>query len=164
MNRKLIILVVGVVAVVAVVAVLVVPLLLGDFGPPVDVYARPTPSISEEPEDLLPLEVAGFNLIIGDISLLSWGKRADGHYEGGILIEILRFSTSAGAAARMDEGISAMENSTLSFASGNESEEHWFATTGSGLSAFTWRKGVWIFLVRAPNEALRNQVVEELPF
>ena len=165
MNRKLIILVVGVVAIVAILAVFVVPLLLGAFGPPVDVYARPTPSISEEPLDLLPNQVAGFDFITAELSTFSdGGKGAFGSYGGGIQIGISRYTSEGFAAAQMDLATIAFEDGADSFASADAGEQHWFAATGSGTSIFAWRKGVWLFLVIAPDAALRNQVVEELPF
>ena len=165
MNRKLIILVVGVVAIVAILAVFVVPLLLGGFNPPVDVYAKPTPLISESPSDLLPLEVAGFFLL--DISGQKFGDGsaiATGDYEGGIQIQIARHASVGDASASIDAGISFWEDRSSSMTSVSAGEQHWFAAVGGGTTVFGWQKGVWVFLVFAPNEALRNQVAGELPF
>ncbi len=163
MNPKLVILVVGVVAVVAIVAVLLVPLLFG-FGP-FNVYARPTPSISEEPLDLLPNRVAGFDLISTDLSNPPGAlKGALGIYDGGITVAAARWSSPGAAAAQLEIFKMTFEDGADSFASASVGEQHWFTATSPEGSVFLWRKGVWLFLVQAPDEALRNQVVEELPF
>ena len=165
MNRKLIILVVAVVAIVAIVAVFAVPLLLGAFGPPVDVYARPTPSVSEEPEDLLPNQVAGFDFIAAELSTFSdGGKGALGGYGGGIAIGISRYNSVSFATAQMDLLQISFEDGASSFASADVGEQHWFTATEGGQSTFAWRKGLWIFAVFAPDAALVNQVAGELPF
>lgn len=162
MNRKLLILIV--VAVVAVVAVLAI-ILLGVFGPPVNVYAKPTPAMSESPVDLLPNQVAGFNLVqTSPVPLPGGGESVTGSYDGGILITIFRFSNPTAAAAQLDAGISFFEDRSGSRTSANIGEQHWFTFTGGGTSVFAWRKGVWVFAVTAPDEALRNQVAAELPF
>ncbi len=150
-------------AVVAIVAVLVAPLLLGPVGPPFGVYARPTPSISEEPLDLLPNQIAGFDLITAEASTWSEGEGANGIYEGGITIGIGRWSSSGAAASEIDTVILTSEDLD-SFAFANAGEQHWYSFTLSEASHFAWRKGVWAFQVVAPDEALRNQVVQELPF
>ena len=165
MNRKLIILVVGVVAVVAIVAVFVVPLLLGPLGPPFNVYARPTPLISEEPLDLLPNQVAGFNLLSSELGNPPGAlKGALGIYDEGITVAIGRWSSAGAAASGLELLMTSSLDSADVFASANAGEQHWFTATRPGESVFAWRKGVWVFAVIAPDEALRNQVVEDLPF
>lgn len=149
-----------IVAIVAIVAIFVVPLLLGGISPPVDVYARPTPSTTESPSDLLPNQVAGFDLLSSN----SDASIAIGDYGGGIQIQIARFASSGAASSELDAGISFWEARSGSMTSVNVGEQHWFTATGGGTTVFGWQKGVWIFLVFAPNEALRNQVAEELPF
>ncbi|MFQ5934321.1 MAG: hypothetical protein ACE5KI_06735 [Dehalococcoidia bacterium] len=163
MNRKLIILIVVVVAVVAIVAIFAV-LFLGAFSPPVDVYARPTPSISENPVDLLPGQVAGNALLNVGENTFANGIGALGSYEGGIEIQIERFSSSGAAASDLNAIIAFLESQSGSMTSVNLGEQHWFTFNADGASIFGWRKGAWVFVVFAPNEALRNQVAQELPF
>ncbi len=166
MALKKLLLVVGIVAVIVViVAIFLVPLLLGGFNPPVDVYARPTPLSSEEPLDLLPNQVAGFDFITAELSTFSdGGKGALGAYGGGIAIGISRYNSASFAAAQMDLLQISFEDGASSFASADTGEQHWLTATEGGESAFVWRKGIWIFGVFAPDAALVNQVAGELPF
>ncbi|MEE9163609.1 MAG: hypothetical protein V3U17_02285 [Thermoplasmata archaeon] len=163
MNRKLIILVVMVVAVV-IVAIFAAPLFLGAVNPPVDVYARPTPPTSESPLDLLPSQVLGFDLTLIEDGSSDDKLSAMGFYGGGFRIIISRFSSEGAASSEVDASISFAEDTPGSMTSVHAGEQHWLTFTGGGTSIFLWRKGVWLFLVSAPDEALRNQVVEELPF
>ncbi len=164
MNRKLIILVVAVVAIVAIVAVFVVPLLLGGFNPPVDVYARPTPSISQSPLDLLPNQVAGFDLFDFTTEEFTDAVDAIGFYDGDIVIEITRFFSTGSASGYMDNSVSFYQARSGSTTSVETGDQDWYVHAESGQSIFGWRKSVWVFEVTAPSEGLRNQVLEELPF
>ncbi|MEE9181092.1 MAG: hypothetical protein V3U33_00790 [candidate division NC10 bacterium] len=141
-------------------AVFVVQLLLGTFSPPVDVYARPTPSITESPSDLLPSQVAGFDLLSSN----SDASIAIGDYGGGIQIQIAKYASSGAATTELDAGILIWGSRSGSMTSVNAGEQHWFTHTESGQSVFAWRKDVWVFIVFAPDEALRNQVAGELAF
>ncbi|MCJ2531919.1 MAG: hypothetical protein LN413_06430, partial [Candidatus Thermoplasmatota archaeon] len=149
-----------IVAVVVIVAIFVGSLLLGAFNPPVDVYARPTPSTTESPSDLFPNQVAGYDLLSSN----SDASTAIGDYGGGIQIQIARFASSGAASSELDAGISFWEDRSGSMTSVNAGEQHWFTFTGDGTSVFAWRKGVWVFVVFAPDAALRNQVAGELAF
>ena len=167
-SRKLL-LGVGIVAVVVVLlAIFIVPLLLGVFNPPVDVYARPTPSQSSSPESLLPAQVAGGNVLLEVQTDQGLGYvDAIGVYDGGITIEITLWGFRGDAAAYLDATIRFWDDrsgSMVSVSTDLEGGQHWFTHTESGLSIFGWRKGVWTFEVSAPDEALRNQVVEGLTF
>ncbi|MFQ5919182.1 MAG: hypothetical protein ACE5I4_03940 [Thermoplasmata archaeon] len=165
MNRKLVILVVAIVAIVAIVAVFLVPLLLGGFGPPVDVYARPTPSTSASPESLLPGQVAGGNQLLSVVTDQGSGwVDAIGTYEGNIEIEITLWTFSGDATAYLSGTAEFWRDRSGSTTSAQAGEVHWFTHNESGLSIFGWRKDVWTFEVYAPNATMRNQVVEELPF
>lgn len=169
MNRKLLGALAGVsVVVVVVVAFIVQTPLLGTFAP-FNVYGRPTPSISEQPADLLPDQAAGFDLITVELSNESNLERARGLYQGGIEVIIVRFSSSVAAADALGGLVALLvearpENDTSPFTSVAGHVQHWFTLTTTETSWFAWRKGVWVFLIMAPDEAVRNQVVQELPF
>lgn len=141
-------------------------MLIRGAKPPVDVYARPTPSISVNPmsEDLVPLLVEGYGLL--DIKGTEFTNRisATYDYEGEIQIIISKCTSSGAASSYLDYGISYWEDYDGSHMSVDAGEQHWFTFTGSWTSVFAWRKGVWVFIVFAPTETLRNQVVEGLSF
>jgi hypothetical protein len=141
-------------------------MLLGGIKPPVDVYARPTPAISVDPmsEDLFPLLVKGYSLL--DIKGTKYADRISvtGDYEGGIQIIISKCTSSGAASSYLNQGLSYWEDRSGSCKSVDASEQHWFTFTGGGTSVFAWRKGVWVFVVFAPTETLRNQIVEEMSF
>ncbi len=160
MVSKKLLLVGVIVAAVVIVAIFAVPLFLGAFNPPVDVYARPTPSITESPSDLLPNQVAGFDLLSSN----SDASTAIGDYGGGIQIQIAKYASSGAAATELDAGILIWGDQAGSMTSVKAGEQHWFTFTGGGQSVFAWRKDVWVFIVFADDEALRNQVAGELPF
>jgi hypothetical protein len=167
MNKKI----AGIGVVIAVVAVVAVALwvFLGGLNPPVDVYARSTPPISESPFDLLPESVA--NSVCEQVqeetsadSIGVVGFYFGDFFEGEIVIGIYRFSSSGAASSYLDEAASIWRDRSGSTMSQEIGEVHWCTHTESGWSIFGWRKGVWLFLVTAPTETLRNQVVEELSF
>jgi hypothetical protein len=137
---------------------------LGGIEPPVDVYARPTPSMSVNPDTLLPMTIEGCGCL--DIKGAKYTDRisATADYERGIQIIISRCTSSSAASAYLDSGLAYWEDQSGSLASVDSGEQHWFTFTGSGTSVFAWRKGVWVFVVFAPTETLRNQVVESLSF
>lgn len=138
-----------------------------------DVYARPTPSISvEEWTDLngiLPPSVADANRYLEE-----GATRADRisieafyyaiHFEGEIAVGIAKFPSADAAASFLDESISEANSKTGSTGYSQGGKVHWLAHTESGESLFAWRKGAWAFTVWAPDKALRDRVLEELPF
>jgi hypothetical protein len=162
-----------VVAVVVAVAAAGLWMLLGGVKPPVDVYARSTPAISESPIDLLPDSVAGcdcyYDVDISTSDYIGVQGFYRGDFEGEIYITIQRCSSSDVASSTLDEVISQAMDLSGSTVSQQTGEVHWLTHTGSVIgddewSIFMWRKGAWIFSVWAPTETLRNQVVEDLSF
>ncbi|MEE9164625.1 MAG: hypothetical protein V3U17_07550 [Thermoplasmata archaeon] len=164
MVSKKLLLVGVIVAVVVIVAVFVGSLLLGAFGPPVDVFSRPTPPTSESPESLLPQFVVGNALFEVVTDQGSGWVDAIGTYDGGIEIEITLWSSSGNAASYLDGVAEFWRDSSGSTVSQQIGEVHWFTHNEGGLSIFGWRKGVWTFEIYAPDETMRNQVVEGLTF
>ena len=159
-SRKLLIAISIAVVVVAVVAV-GLWMLLG-LEPPVDVYARATPSSTAEPESLLPSSVAGMARIDMETNDYTDAVDAVGIYEGDIRIEITRFDLVGDATGYVDDLYEDLSGGSMAHVS--TGDQHWFTHSVSAQSVFVWRKGIWVFEVSAPTETLRNNVVEELNF
>lgn len=166
MNRKIV--VIGVViVVVAVVSVALWIFLggLGGVGPPVDVYARPIPSLTTDPASLLPLSVAGMTRTNVTTDEYAGTLEAGGIYEEDVLIGITRFKTAGDAITYVENGYESLSGDTTARVySDYDLGEHWFTQTVSDESLFVWRRGLWVFEVYAPTEAIRNEVVQELDF
>jgi hypothetical protein len=87
-----------------------------------------------------------------------------GDFEGDVSITIYRFSSSEAASSTLDEAASFAEDRSGSTVSQQNGEVHWLTHTESEMSVFMWRKDVWLFIVYAPTETLRNQAVEDLSY
>ncbi len=162
-SRKLLIAIsIVVVAVVVVVAVAVGLWTLMGLKPPVDVYARATPSSTAEPESLLPSYVAGMTCTDMEPHEYAACVDAVGIYEGDIRIEITRFNLVGNAIGYVDGLYEDLSGGSMAYVS--TGDKHWFTHTVSDQSVFVWRKGMWVFEVSAPTKTLRNNVVEELNF
>jgi len=154
-----------VVIVVAAVAVVALRGLLSTaLSPPVAVYSRPTPSSTDTPESIIPGTAAGRTRIDLQTNTFSNAVDALGTYDGDIFIEVTRFVSSGDASSYLNSILSDFEGQSGSRTSVSAADQHWFAFTGSGESIFTWRKGIWVFVVIAPSESLRNQVANELQY
>jgi hypothetical protein len=135
---------------------------MGAVKPPVDVYAKGTPSSTVDPESLLPTSVAGITCTDVETNEYTGGVDAIGIYEGGVRIEITKAYYASDASDYVDylyEGLSGGKSSYVT-----SSDEHWYTCRQSGEYTFVWRKGVWIFEVSAPTETLRDEVVEGLNY
>jgi hypothetical protein len=137
-------------------------MILSGVKPPVDVYAKTTPSSNTEPESLLPTSVAGFDCTNIETILYSVAVEAVGTYEGNVRIEITRANYASHASDYVDYLYEAIMDGKRSKVSA--SNEHWFTCEQSNVCTFVWRKGIWVFCVSAPNETIRNEVIEELSF
>lgn len=160
-SRKLLI-AISIVVVVVVVAAVGLWTLLGGLKPPVDVYARATPSSTAEPASLLPSSVAGMTRTDMETHEYADAVDAVGIYEGDIRIEIIRFNLVGSAIGYVDDLYEGLSGGSMTYVS--TGDQHWFTHTVSDQSVFVWRKGIWVFEVSAPTKTLRNNVVEELNF
>jgi len=137
-------------------------MLLGGSKPPVDVYARATPSITTDPASLLPESVAGLTRIdVEDFSVLNI-KDFVGYYEGDVYIVIQKFSSASLATEYLDNYGETIEGSTRTTVSSGKVQ--WCTVKGSDQCYFFWRKGNWVFGISAPTETLRDRVAEGLTF
>ena len=160
----LVVVLVVVIVVAAVVVVAFRGLFSAALSPPVAVYNRPTPSSTDTPESTIPLTAAGRTRIDLVTNAYSNAVDAIGTYDGDIFIEVTRFVSSGEASSYVNEYLSVVEGRSGSRTSVSGADQHWFAFTGSGESIFTWRKGIWVFVVIAPSESLRNQVASEFSY
>jgi len=136
--------------------------------PPVDLYARPTPASSIEPESLLPSSVVGQALLETVPEEDRELTAATGNYEGSITIIILKWNSVGQAFNFMDNtfgtGASISTTSGESTTRIKNNDADWASRTISGESTLVWRKGIWVFRVSAPTEAVRDAVLQELRF
>jgi len=163
-GRIALVVLVVVIVVAAVVVVALRGLLSTALSPPVAVYSRPTPSSTDTPESIIPGTAAGRTRIDLQTNTFSNAVDALGTYDGDIFIEVTRFVSSGDASSYLNSILSDFEGQSGSRTSVSAADQHWFAFSGSGESIFTWRKGIWVFVVIAPSESLRNQVASELPY
>ena len=163
-GRMALVVLVVVIVVAAVVVVALPGLLSTALSPPVAVYNRPTPSSTDTPQSTIPLTAAGRTRIDLVTNTFSNAVDALGTYDEGIFIEVTRFTSSEGASAYLNSILSDFEGRSGSRTSVSAADRHWFAFTGSAESIFTWRKGIWVFVVFAESESLRNQVASEFPY
>ncbi|MFQ6013437.1 MAG: hypothetical protein ACE5LS_07315 [Thermoplasmata archaeon] len=129
---------------------------------PVDVYGRPAPPLTAAPDSLIPSQIIGNELQNKTPNDYEHADGSVGFYEGGIRIEITKWDNASKAASFLSGGIGLFERLGSRITAVQLRQEHWFTFTGSDFSLFAWRRGVWVFDVRAPDEILRDQVVEEL--
>jgi len=136
--------------------------------PPVDLYARPTPASSIEPESLLPSSVVGQALLETVLEEDRELTAATGRYDGSIAIIIVKWNSVGLAFNFMNDnfGSGTSISTTLGESTTRikNNDADWFSRTISGESFLVWRKGQWTFSVRAPSEEIRDAVLQELRF
>jgi len=166
--RLIIIIVVAAVVLVGVVGPAYLFASVENTPPPVDLYARPTPSSSIEPRSLIPSSVVGQTLLKTDVLYSIKFDRAKSDYDGGITIGILKWSSVSQAVESMADvygGTTSISTSSVDSVTRIQNDDvDWFSRTTVEESFLVWRKGQWTFSVRAPSEEIRDAVLQELRF
>ena len=148
---------------VIIVFILLILMLMRAWGPPVDVYSKPTPS-SERGTLFHTAHHALRKLVPDD------GERdgidytsSKASYQAGIVVEVSKFTSSNSARSCVSSNMTYYSSLAGTYASGSAGDRYWFTFSGSALSVFVWQKDIWVFEVSAWDDSTRDMAADELP-
>jgi len=165
LNKKLLFALV-IVIIAAVVVAVGIFLLPGLFAPPVDISGV-NPPTTMTTEELLPMELAGNQLLIETIQTgdaqVTTGTRSFlvehtlALYDG-ITINIIKADDKSDASDALED---IYEDEYESGSGTRTKTTNWFKCDIDGKCVFFWRSGVWVFGVEAGDGTTRQQAAED---